>query len=84
MKIHKLKTIQPFFDFVWSGMKNFDIRKNDRDFRCGDLLLLQEYDESLQRYGEHEILVEVTFLLNDVRYCKEGFVIMQFRELKRH
>ncbi|MEW9124568.1 MAG: DUF3850 domain-containing protein [Thermotaleaceae bacterium] len=83
MRIHELKTIQPFFDLVWAGMKKFEVRYNDRDYKVGDLLLLKEFDESLQQYGKHEILVEVTFLLNDIRYCKEGFVIMQFKELKR-
>ena len=83
MNIHILKTIQPFFDLTWAGIKDLEVRKNDRDYSAGDLLLLQEYDEALQKYGGREILVEVTYLLNDVRYCKEGFVIMQCKELKR-
>ena len=42
MKNHQLKTDPYVFDSVWNNNKNFEIRKNDRDFRCGDLLILSE------------------------------------------
>jgi hypothetical protein len=41
-KIHKLKTWNSFFDDVWEEKKTFDIRKNDRDFKEGDVLELIE------------------------------------------
>ncbi len=44
MAIHKLKTVQPFFTHVKEGKKKFEFRKNDRDFKFGDLLILEEYD----------------------------------------
>ena len=81
MKTHVLKTIQPFFDDIWNGKKTFEVRKNDRDFKCGDLLQLREYDDVLQKYLPREIIVEITFILSDERYCKKGFVIMQFKDL---
>lgn len=40
--VHKLKTVQPFFDAVWSGEKTFEVRKNDRNFNIGDRLMLIE------------------------------------------
>lgn len=42
MKIHDLKTHKEFFDVIVLGYKNFEVRKNDRDFKVGDQLLLRE------------------------------------------
>ncbi|WP_156809739.1 DUF3850 domain-containing protein [Riemerella columbina] len=33
MKLHKLKLKQPYFDDVFYGRKNFEVRKNDRNFK---------------------------------------------------
>lgn len=43
MKTHELKLDTKFFDDVKSGKKNFEIRKNDRDFENGDILVLKRY-----------------------------------------
>lgn len=42
--IHRLKTINPYFELLWSGQKSFELRKNDRDFKVGDVIVLEEYD----------------------------------------
>lgn len=42
MKIHELKTDADVFQQVWEGSKTFEIRKNDRDFQVGDMLVLHE------------------------------------------
>lgn len=41
MKTHILKTDPEVFDLVNSGRKLFEIRKNDRDFKHGDRLILR-------------------------------------------
>lgn len=43
MKIHELKLDIKYFDEVKRGKKNFEIRKNDRDFMVGDILELKAY-----------------------------------------
>lgn len=43
-KQHDLKILPAYFEEVNAGIKNFEVRKNDRNFRAGDWLLLQEYD----------------------------------------
>lgn len=52
-KIHELKTVQPYFESVKSGKKNFEYRLNDRDYKVGDRLDLMEYDMSTGFSGDH-------------------------------
>lgn len=49
--IHELKILPEFFEAVTSGRKQFEIRKNDRDFKVGDQLILREY----KKYIKHEL-----------------------------
>lgn len=41
---HTIKTLQPYYDDVVNGKKNFEIRRNDRHYQVGDKLILMEYD----------------------------------------
>ena len=40
---HALKTLPEYFAAVKDGSKPFEVRKNDRDFKKGDKVLLQEH-----------------------------------------
>lgn len=42
--IHALKIQPKYFEVVRSEVKTFELRKNDRDFRVGDFLALNEWD----------------------------------------
>lgn len=56
MKIQLLKCEHEFFLSIRDGQKNFEIRKNDRDYAVGDLLILREYDSRQDEYsGELEL-----------------------------
>ena len=48
MTIHRLKTVQPFFNDVMIGAKDFELRKDDRNFQVGDRLDLFEGDEQVE------------------------------------
>ena len=37
MIVHELKTLEPFFDAIRRGDKNFEVRKDDRAFQAGDI-----------------------------------------------
>lgn len=58
--------------------KPFEVRFNDRDFKMYDYLWLQEY---LTGYTGRECQFEVTCVLDDSRFCKEGFVIMGIKKI---
>ncbi len=58
---HELKLSPKYFNDVEKGLKNFEIRKNDRDFKVGDILILKEWDKE---YTGKEIRKEVKYLFN--------------------
>lgn len=64
-KTHYLKCQLVFFESVLSGKKNFELRKNDRPFSVGDLLVLQEYDMYNQKYTGRKCYREIVYMLSD-------------------
>ena len=56
MKTHELKLDINYFEDVKSGLKNFEIRKNDRDFQVGDILEFKIFDSGKYQYFNEEIL----------------------------
>ena len=76
--IHELKTDPEYFAAVRSGEKRFELRRNDRDFRVGDYLALNEYDRSAKTYTGRTELVQVVYMMNpnDVMTCQGDFALM--------
>lgn len=76
--IHALKQLPEYYSDVLSGRKSFEIRKNDRPYKEGDLLALNEYDTE-NGYSGRSCLVYIDYVLNNSEYCKEGFVVMAIK-----
>ena len=72
--IHELKIKREYFDAVANYKKTFEVRRNDRDFKVGDYLGLNEYDEA--EHTGRSLLCQVVYILDDAAYCKEGYVVM--------
>lgn len=82
MNTHELKTVQPFFDEVMAGRKKFEFRKNDREFKTGDILILKEYDKEKDEYSGREIKVRVDYILeNYYSFDLQDFCIMSVSSL---
>lgn len=75
--VHKLKTWPVYFYAVTAGTKTFEIRKNDRDFRVGDVLILQCYDPKAQTYNGQEV-VRCVSCITDFEQ-KPGNVVLGLR-----
>lgn len=79
MKIHELKTLPKFFKAQVTGNKQFEVRKNDRDFQVGDILILKEWDNG---YTGAEVNVIVTYMLKDFIGLKDGYVVLGTRQVE--
>jgi ribosomal protein S17 len=73
--VHELKLVQPYYDAVSEGRKTFEVRQNDRNFSEGDRVILHEYIPESKTYTGRNIVREITYVLDDPTYVKEGFVI---------
>ncbi len=72
---HSLKTLPEYFNAVVDGSKNFEVRKNDRNFQVGDSLILKEWDGDT--YTGRIIKKEITYILDHTSgYVLKGYVIM--------
>ncbi|WP_416692141.1 DUF3850 domain-containing protein [Enterococcus faecalis] len=70
--IHELKIKPEYFKAVESGMKKFEIRKNDRDYNLHDLLILQEYKNG--KFTGNKRSVIVTYITDYAQ--KDDFVVL--------
>ena len=76
-KIHLLKCVQPHFDDLKSGEKTYELRKNDRDYQVGDILVLTLFDPETYQYDNcQQILTEITQMLDDQTYLQPGYVAL--------
>ncbi|WP_317944361.1 DUF3850 domain-containing protein [Sporosarcina saromensis] len=72
LRIHRLKIMPEYFKAVASKAKRFEIRKNDRDYKIGDGLLLREFKDD--DYTGNEINAVITYMTDYEQ--KKGYVVM--------
>lgn len=76
-KSHELKTWKPYFMEIFMGKKKFEVRKNDRDFKVGDNLILKEYDNDKKEYTGREMSTYINYILDGGQFgIEEGYVVM--------
>lgn len=56
--LHALNTLPQFFEASAAGIKNFEVRKNDRPYQPGDYVALNEWngEQHTGRFALHKIL----------------------------
>ena len=75
-KVHHLKTIEPYYTALQRREKTFEVRRMDRDFKVGDMLVLQQYSRKTSTYTGLELHCLITYILTSEKYCKEGYCVM--------
>lgn len=61
---HCLKIQSRYFEEIQNGDKTFEVRKNDRNFKLGDKVILQEYDIDNNTYSGSEIEMRISYILH--------------------
>lgn len=73
---HELKCRTEYFQRVVSGQKTFEIRKNDRDYQVGDVLVLKEIGpEGYPDHGAYEVCrAKIVYMTNFEQ--KDNYVVL--------
>lgn len=79
-KHHDLKCLTKYYQEIENGIKTFEVRYNDRNYKKFDILHLKEFVPP-ETYTGREMSVEVVYVLSDENYCKEGFVVLGIRRI---
>ena len=76
MKTHELKTWKLYFERVLNSTKTFEIRKNDRDYQAGDIVLLQEYNPATDSYSGRELKFQIGYIFNNEDFgIQKGYCV---------
>lgn len=79
---HELKTWSEYFIAILSGEKKFEVRKNDRDYKVGDLLMLREYNNKTNTYSGAILQVKVKYILDGGEFgIEEGYCVMSIEKM---
>lgn len=73
-KVHHIKLGASFFEEVERGEKTFELRKNDRDYKKGDILEMMEFKDG--KNTGRTVRVLVTYILTEFTGLEEGYCIM--------
>ena len=92
MKLHELKIKHEYLVEIALGNKTFELRKNDRDYRVGDLIRFIDIKQSnsdkhdCDIYIDEDTLYKITYILKDVPeygldkdYCILGIKKLEIR-----
>lgn len=94
MTEHILKLNERYYEAVANGIKKFEIRKADRDFKVGDTLRLRKIESEHKYFTDadlnksktcNEIIVKVLYILyhNDFPDgIPEGYCVMSIKVIK--
>jgi hypothetical protein len=81
---HELKTWSEYFEAIIEPdilkRKHLEIRKDDRNYKVNDILILQEYNHE-EGYSGRECWRIVTHCLRDKPFVPNGYVAMSILEI---
>jgi hypothetical protein len=77
--VHKLKILPKYFAAVCAGTKRAELRKNDRDYRAGDVLILEEALPGSDMTGK-SVCVRITHVA-DVSNYAPGYVLLSIAQV---
>ncbi|HBF9359881.1 TPA: DUF3850 domain-containing protein [Clostridioides difficile] len=76
--IHELKIDHEFFIPILEDIKTFEIRKNDRNYKKGDIIILKELNEDKASFTGRYIKAKITYI-SDYQQ-KDNYVVFSFEK----
>ena len=70
--IHELKSWTHLFAEIVAGHKTHELRRNDRNYEVGDILLLKEFDPQSETYSGRTARVVITYITDQRTPCAES------------
>lgn len=83
--VHVRKIKEEYLEEISKGNKPFEVREKDPNkppFMVGDILALNEIQQKeengkiIEEYTGRFLLNEITYILDDDKFCKEGYQII--------
>jgi hypothetical protein len=83
---HEVKCWPSYFEAIKYGDKTFDIRKADRKYAVGNILVLREWDPDRGRYTGQEIRKKITYVLREgsippLHGLRPGYVVLSLADV---
>lgn len=78
---HEIKSESEYFQPVWVGVKFFEIRQNDRDYKPFDEVVLQEWDSIDREYTGREIEGYIVYFTDFHQHA--GWCVFQLHITRR-
>jgi ASC-1-like (ASCH) protein len=84
MKEHKLKVKPDYLENICNGKKKSEVRLNDRDFQCGDIVYLYDYsklqpDKEIKSYDKASCSYKITHIHSGLGMA-DNYVVLSFKK----
>jgi len=79
-KTHWLKILPKYFYGIFTGVKTFEIRKNDTGFKIGHLIIFQMWTPE-RGYCNRSLCAEIRYVTDFPDGLKPGYVVLGIRKL---
>lgn len=77
---HEIKILPQYFEDVITGKKGFEVRKNDRNYKVNDIVILKEYYRG--KFTGREETRKITYMLTDkIAGIETGFCVFGISQL---
>lgn len=76
--IHELKIDHEFFVPILNNIKTFEIRKNDRDYKEGDIIILKELNENKTSFTGRYVKAIITYISEYEQ--KDNYIVFSFNK----
>ena len=84
--IHFAKCAQPYFAGCWDGLKTSELRFNDRGYRVGDFMILEEYEVADHTYSGRWLAYGLTHMTTNETFgrgLEPGWCVLSLYYLTR-